>query len=273
MTRNATDSMCYDAKSLRNNSASTQLSWCEDVGDEKGAVSRQSQCCQRDLRSNPSCCGACRQNSSSTLLRPCCDDYGESDASLRSYHQSDSQQSFCCCSFQNTVVSRETANKLLQERLREFGPSKGDRLHVSPESGKSSFITARGHKIELSIQSDMKYVSISTVIHTVKHGSLLSPSGGKGNRNQLRPNRGSYSLMTKMMKYNAILKRSPSSGSGHILACDGIFVYFATLDVSGLTRKGALATVLEDMIIKAGEMSEDFAKTPRRRFLRVGACY
>lgn len=248
-------------KVLRETSSSSLVSSCDNLPARK---SYERSCRRSTSTSSCSCCCACPFGSSSSidplLELGCCDDYGEQDVYLQSYQQNDEQQK------RHTSVmnlSRGEANKLLENRLRGFGPSAGDRLHVSDEKETYSFTSTGGHEIELSIQSGMKGVSISTVIHSVRQPVLRRGETTSRIHRVHSQRRGSYSLMTKMMKCNVMLSQAPN-GFGHILACDGRFVFYALVSISCLTQKGKLVSILEDTILKAMEMSKAFADTPTR---------
>lgn len=177
------------------------------------------------------------------------DDYGECDVSLQNYRadvgrQAASSSSLCL----ENMSSKDST--LLQQCLRKFGPS-SSHLDVS-ETGKCSFVTAGGHKFELCIQgagSTKNSVSMSVVIHKVKHTHAQTTSSSS---------RGSYSLMTKMMKYNTKMNRQTA---GHIGTFGGTFIFFKNADVSVLTSEGRLESVLKDFMLKAVELSNEFRKT------------
>lgn len=216
-------------------------------------------------------CKSHRQYSASDCCCSCNYTYfaGSSSSSLRSYQKQDEEKKRHDPSSFLANLTREEASKLLESRLREFGPSAGDQLQVTSENEQYSFTSPAGHKIDLSIPNDMKGVAITTVIHRVKQpaprrGEMIS------RRHRVHPRRGSYSLMTKMMKCNVELSQTPS-GFGHILTLDGTFVFYALASMTCLTHKDKLVLILEDTILKAMEISKEFADTPSRRSFPSGA--
>ena len=129
--------------------------------------------------------------------------------------------------------------------------------------------------MEVVFSGDLKTVTFTTVVHKANHPNILV-----GSRRQCpKSSREAYSLMTKTMKYNAMLGRS-GTGSNRICAYDGIFVFFAQVNVSSLLVEGKFETSLESMLLRAVEMSKGLSATEgssdrkkhvrRRRFL-VGA--
>jgi hypothetical protein len=189
------------------------------------------------------------------------DDYGEPDVSLRSY-RSETLSPPCSCS----NMSQEEANDLLHERI-------ADLEYVSELNvGKCTFMAGGDHKLEISIRGDGNAVVVSTVVQSLDHSDVLQ---GHKKSNQCQ---GLYSLMTLMMKHNAILKRAAAHNEnegGHIGLYDGKFVFFANLPMTVLSSKRKLERVLDDLILKAVEISKDFAKVQesakakrlRRKFL------
>ena len=180
------------------------------------------------------------------------DDYGECDISLQSYQRTSS-------GVDETIgMSKQEAKELLQGRLELFGLCSGEHLHVG-SSGKFTFAAAGDHMIEVCIRDDNKAVILSTVVHKGKHGGLLADR--KSHRSYC-----SYSLMTKMMKYNTFLLRSRGVAggkpdtAGRIDVYDGTFVFFSNMSLSVLSSNGTLELLLDDFILKAVEISKDFAK-------------
>lgn len=178
------------------------------------------------------------------------DDYGEADVSLQSYRRTIHQEDAAASGSLRRRISREDANKLLIQRLGQFIPSSGARLQVS-KTGKCSFETASG-TIELCIREDHNTdaVTISTVVHKTNHSNILASQMG-------RP-QGAYSLMTKMMKHNALLSRS---NAGRICAHDGVFVFFTHMDVMDLCIEGRIEAALESVMLHAVEIRKEFTKT------------
>jgi hypothetical protein len=182
------------------------------------------------------------------------DDYGECDVSLRSYHSSNPgiDETF--------GFSQQEANELLQERLRVCGLS-SRHLHVASNGKCTLVVDGDQHTIDVSIRGDTKAVVISTVVHKGKHQQRSGAS---------------YSLMTKMMKHNALLSQAATGGKPdacRVDICDGTFILFYTIGLPALSSNWKLELVLDDFTLKAVKISIDFADTQRfrRRGTRRGA--
>jgi hypothetical protein len=171
-------------------------------------------------------------------------DNGEHDVSLRSY-KSESHSPFSCSN-----MSQEEANDLLQERIADLD-------YVSEfTGGKCTFLAGGDHQIEVSIRGDGNAVVVSTVVLSLDHSDFLQ---GHQKSNQCL---GSYSLMTLMMKHNAILKRAAHNENegGFIGFYDGRFVLCVNLPMTVLSSQRKLKCVLYDLILKAVEISKDLPK-------------
>jgi hypothetical protein len=177
------------------------------------------------------------------------DGYGECDVSLRNYHSSDPSID------ENFGLSRQEANKLLQERLGAFRLSSGD-LHVT-SNGKCTFSAVGDHSIDVSIRDDTKAVVISMAVHKEKpvHKKIY------------HHNRASYSLMTKMMKHNTFLSQAAGgkTDAGRVGVYDGTFILFYNMGLSVLSSNSTLKLVLDDFMVEAVQISIDFANTRRPR--------
>ena len=201
---------------------------------------------------DPSMHRRCLQASNTSMLEYSCssitmaDDYGECDVSLRSYHSSNP-------GIDKTFgLSQQEANELLQERLQAFALSSGDRHDAT--NGKYTF--------DVSIRDDTKAVVISTVVHKGKHA-------GKNHRHS----GASYSLMTKMMKHNALLSQA-ATGRGKPDTCrvgvyDGIFFLFSNMSLSMLSSDWKVELAMDDFLLKTAQIGTDFGNT--QRFGRKGS--
>ena len=171
------------------------------------------------------------------------DEYGECDASLRSIDKT-------------FRLSRQEANQLLQERLRKFALSSGD-LHVA-SNGRCTFVAGGDRTVDVNIRDDTKAVVISTVVHKEKHAHKIHRNSGA-----------SYSLMTKMMKHNALLSQAATGrgkpDSSRVGVYDGSFFLFSNMSLSTLSSNWELELVLDDFILKADQIGKDFANTLRFR--------
>jgi hypothetical protein len=177
------------------------------------------------------------------------DDYGECDISLRSYHSSNP-------GIDKTFgLPQQEASQLLQERLSVLALSSGD-LHVA-SNGRCTFVTGGGdHTVDVSIRDDTKAVVISTVVHKVKDVHKTHRHHGA-----------SYSLMTKMMKHNALLSQA-ATGRGKPDACrvgvyDGNFFLSSNMSLSMLSSDWKVELALEDFLLKAAQIGTDFGNTQR----------
>ena len=203
----------------------------------------------------PSLLGSCQQAPNTSTFRDSIssktfteDDYGECDVSLRSYHSSNSgiDETF--------GLSQQEANGLLYDRLHACGLSSRN-LHIA-SNGKYTFVAGRDqHTIDINIRGDTKAVVISTVVHKGTH--VL--------KNHLRSGT-SYSLMTKMMKHNALLSRAGTGSkpdASHVNVYDGTFILFSSIGLSALSSTSQLQLVLDDFIFKAVQIRTDFANKQR----------
>ena len=178
------------------------------------------------------------------------DDYGECDVSLRSYHSSNSgiDETF--------GLSQQEASELLQERLHACELSSRN-LHVA-SNGKCTFVAGGDqHTIDVSIRGDTKAVDISTVVHKGEHVFKTS-----------------YSLMTKMMKHNALLSQAGTESKPDACRVDvynGTFILFSSIGLSTLSSTSQFELVLDDFISKAVQIRTDF--TTKKRLGRRGVSH
>lgn len=178
------------------------------------------------------------------------DGYGESDSSLVCY-KSDAVSS-------HSALSLEEANELLNESLTRYPPF-SRYLNIEQVISDSclrrksySFTAAQDLRINVQIRVDVQQILFLTAVHHVEHGQQDSFS----------PRTGRYSLLTKMMKYNAILCQTSGCGRVVLSSCKRSFVFFQDLDMCalyGITRHEKLSNMLEDFLWKAMEMRRDFA--------------
>jgi hypothetical protein len=183
------------------------------------------------------------------------DDYGECDLSLASYKRDPISS--------QTALSLEEAHKRLYERLKEYPPfTKGQTIEhtmtadsYSPAPHNSYTFTA-GPDVRISVQirSDVQRVFFSTVVHKEECRQ----------RDQFPPKRRSYSLLTKMMKYNAILPQT--IGGGRVITSgEGSFIFFQDMNMMDALcctiRCRELADSVADFVLKATEIRRDFDRT------------
>ena len=177
------------------------------------------------------------------------DDYSECDLSLRSYRSSNPgiDETF--------GLSQQGAKEMLRERLCACALSSGD-LHVANDGNCTFVAGGDDHTIDISIRDDAKAMVISTVVQKGKHDYKIQRQSGA-----------SYSLMTKMMKHNALLSQA-ATGRGkpdacHVCVYSGTFILFSNIRISVLTSNLKLELVLDDFIMKAAQIRADFANTRR----------
>lgn len=217
----------------------------------------------------------------STLSTYDADDCGEHDISLRRHQYELSGRTEPSSSLQ----SKDEITDLLEEQMADIGSASGRKLHrcISRRGSHCTLNTINDddEKVAVRIKGDSAraVVVISTVVHILNLGdSTLVSTSHQNKKTKLK---GSYTLMTKMMKYNTTFKNTPTWGckadGGRYIACyDGKFVLFANVEASILSSGGGkLGSVVDAFISKAAEVSKDFATAPeaddaksrRRRFL------
>eukprot|EP00545_Synedropsis_sp_CCMP1620_P008381 CAMPEP_0119024578 /NCGR_PEP_ID=MMETSP1176-20130426/32149_1 /TAXON_ID=265551 /ORGANISM="Synedropsis recta cf, Strain CCMP1620" /LENGTH=222 /DNA_ID=CAMNT_0006979913 /DNA_START=110 /DNA_END=778 /DNA_ORIENTATION=+ len=194
------------------------------------------------------------RESLSTALSTCVDDYGEEEVSLQCY-RSEERSTSTLSSFQCIMLSQHDTSDLLEERMAEF--DSGKQRCISRSGFRTLFAVDSKLSIELRIRKGATeaVVMISAVVHTPKTLNLH-------NEKHLLQG-GSYSLMTKMMKHNATLKRATwgESQGSHVGVFDGNFLLIADVNTSVLSNKRKLDLVLDEFVSKASEISKDFSQT------------
>ena len=176
------------------------------------------------------------------------DDYGECDVSLASY-KSDSASL-------HRALSLEEANELLCESLKKYPlftksqTTEGMMAGSCPPLKSYNFTAGHDLRIKVEIQIDVQKILFSTVVHKLKQPHASSPPQSRG-----------YSLLTKMMKYNAILGQI--NGGGRVVnTSEGSFLFFRDVDIgafcAGTRGCGKLSEVFEDFLLKAMEIRLDF---------------
>jgi hypothetical protein len=201
---------------------------------------------------------ACCSTSATTAGSIGYDDYGECDLSLTSYN-SDVHSSL-------VALSLEEATELLYESLKEYPPFT-TQIHFEHMIGGScppresyTFTAGNDLIVKVHIRMDVQRILFSTVVHMHERQQDQSP-----------PTRRSYTLMTKMMKYNALLGRT--MGRGRVVpTCGGSFVFFQDVDMGNLygtttSRRSKLSdsTLIEDFLLTAMEIRRDFGRSKDAR--------
>ena len=193
--------------------------------------------------------------SSSSMMS---DDYGEFDISLRSYQSSTPGVDR---TFGYTPIE---AIRLLNERMRELGESLGEQKINFEQSGERWYVSPLGDDftVDVCIADDAKAVVVSTIVHRWRS----SPStDSQDNGTCSNPGDGhSYSLMTKMMKHNALLK-GKSSDARIYRAREGSFVFLSSMSLCVLFGDGKLQKALHDFILTAISIKWDFKKVSLKR--------
>ena len=190
------------------------------------------------------------------------DDYGEFDFSLRSYLSSTPGVDK---TFGFTHVE---AIDLLNERVGGLRGLLGELEVNFDKSGKCWFGSTAGDDftVDISIADDTKAVVVSTVVHRVRSAPATDSQTIGAFSNQAAGQ--SYSLMTKMMKHNALLKANPSDAGicGHIYRSkEGHFVFVCSMSLRVLFRDGKLKKGLHDFILTAMSIKWDFKKVSGKR--------
>jgi hypothetical protein len=170
-------------------------------------------------------------------VAPRVDDYGECDVSLQGYNC----DNWCPIAF-------EHAQSLLLERLREV-PQYFTEYSIR-ETRNGGTIDLGGNEkqrtVGLNIREDIRAVVMTTVVYeassTPTKGEVLN----------------FYSLMTKMMKHNALLQNE-EPGYGQIGAYGRTFVFFRSISISSLTVTDSFAPLLEDFVAVSDRIMKDFA--------------
>lgn len=200
-----------------------------------------------------------------STIRAWTDESGEDDYALQcSYTSGDSRttssQAFGCTG----NVSKEDANNLLERRLSEFYPLDDEAQRFISRSGdRTLFVSSLNSAVELRISKDVANNEIFVLSAVVHKLTIVTQ---KRQKHQLK---GSYSLMTKMLKHNTAMqqRRNASDWSSDHKESridtygDGVFVLFSNLGTSVLSDKLKMNLVLNEFILKASIIREDFAQT------------
>lgn len=173
---------------------------------------------------------------------------GEDDASLVSLN------SFV------TTLNYDACCDMLEDHLRCLGAAK--RFYRPLDSHKFSFRVEELF-VDISVRIDMRAIDISSVIYRYndEHSS---------NKRKPTP----YSLMTKMMKYKAVLNRSTKQEQ--VGTFDGKFVYLLSIPVAFVKKEHFIdfARDLDYFIAKAQNISNDFngraTKNPQLMLIERG---
>jgi hypothetical protein len=208
----------------------------------------KNQTTKSDWSSSEACCSTAATTTAIGL-----DDYGECDLSLVSY-KSDFHASLI-------ALSLEEAHKLLYESLKGYPPFTTQIHTIKHMIGGSctpheSYTLTAGSDLILKVQirMDAQRILFSTVVHKHERRQDQSP----------RHKRMSYTLLTKMMKYNALL--GGTTGAERVVpTCEGSFVFFQDVDMGTLnvttTRRSWL---IEDFLLEAIEIRRDFQNAKKR---------
>ena len=168
-----------------------------------------------------------------TLTVDPADDYLKFDASLQRYKSDADPLTLITYSLHHAI-----------ELLMDFETKE----HQTPRI-RTSFTAGRRTKIDVRVRDDTDMVQISTVVHKVEQGDILST---KKNRKKSR-----YSLLMTMMRFNSLFSQIPFGG--RICACnDGQFILFQDLPLSILNEHGMLQSKLDDFIIRTVEVRLGF---------------
>jgi hypothetical protein len=170
-------------------------------------------------------------------------------------------------------LSQQEAIEFLKERINRDGMCA---YSIDPGSTESCcsivvpVLAAGGNKcnVDVNILDGNSSIMISTVVHKKWKDYSAHQKGNhtKGGYHCRRKRTNSYSLMTTMMKYNALF----SSESAHDVGTDfigrisrtndGIFIFFYIVHFSvAIVGDGKLKSLLDNFILKAIEIKRDFA--------------
>lgn len=181
------------------------------------------------------------------------DDYGESDLSLVCYKR-DFDSPPC-------TLSLDEANELLYENLKEYVPFTINQtidlmVGFCPPPKRFTFTVGHNLRVKVQIRMDVQRILFSTVVLELEHQQ----------RDRLPPRRmWSYSLLTKIMKFNAILGRT-TRGGRVVSTHEGKCVFFQDVGMStlhGTKRCGKLSDMIEDFLLKAMEIRLEISTHPR----------
>jgi hypothetical protein len=185
---------------------------------------------------------------------------GASGTNLLLSDDSQEQQSRCAGAEERCY---EESCQLLHTRLSCLSAWRSGQTLRIHDTGKCTFTTGKsGPDIEISIRDDNNGIVISSTVFGTNHVGanddiISSAGGGEKNKRTSMP-KISYSLMTKMMKYNTMLNQS--SRGGQVVLYDGRFVFYmhASLSILEKSRYMDLVNVVDEFHVKALEISKDF---------------
>jgi hypothetical protein len=183
-----------------------------------------------------------------------------SETNLLLSDDSQEQQSRCAGAEERCY---EESCQLLHTRLSCLSAWRSGQTLRIHDTGKCTFTTGKsGPDIEISIRGDNNGIVISSTVFGTNHVGanddiISSAGGGEKNKRTSMP-KISYSLMTKMMKYNTMLNQS--SRGGQVVLYDGRFVFYlhASLSILEKSRYVDLVNVVDEFHVKALEISKDF---------------
>jgi hypothetical protein len=173
-------------------------------------------------------------------------------------------------------ISQQEAIELLKERINKDGLcAYSIKPGVTEESCCSIVVpvlTVGGNMCNVDVNlllNDNNSVMVSTVVHKTwkEYSAQQQVNHTKRRCHHRRSGTNSYSVMTTMMKYNALFNsESTASGVrtdfiGRISRTnDGTFIFFYLMDFSvAIVSDGTFKSVLDNFILKAIEIKRDFA--------------
>jgi hypothetical protein len=206
-------------------------------------------------------------NSNHSLPTKLCNDYGETDVSLKNYRADDHQD--------NVIRDRmESSHDLLMQCLQSFLPtsthlqvlSKGQQytLKLSNTKDNTKHILI---DMTLLLQRDVPKLLLSTTVYERINTTEIPVHSWKP---QKRPHH--YAMMTTMMKFNSILNnRNHMTKKGGTMeqvirsSYDGKFIYLQHVDVRVLeeSKSTHFHRILESFILKSTELCLDFHRIER----------
>lgn len=177
------------------------------------------------------------------------DDYGECDLALQSYRKSTVE----VVAGVSSLIPSTGISELLRERLIQLRTSSGERLHVALQR-QCVVVDSGTHKFEVCVYVNKEALTFATIVYKMrKQAADKCDESGTW----------CYSLMTTMMKHNAILSGDAAYNGHRLGVYNGTFSLFSNVNLIALSSNSKLKSELFHFAWKAGQISDDFAATKR----------
>ena len=177
------------------------------------------------------------------------DDYGEYDLALQSYRNSTAE----CVVGSSSLLPSIGARELLRERLIQLCASSSEGLQLALQN-QCVVVDTGSHKFEVSVNVNKKALTFATIVYKLRQQAT-------NKRNETGT--WCYSLMTTMMKHNAIMSGNTAFKGHRVGVYDGTFSLFTNISLIALSSNAMLKDELFNFALKAGQISDDFATTKR----------